>query len=102
MIYRACEISFDPPPIPLRTCDWRWAHVDYDGPPDPRHGLAPSLEAAQAQIDEWYAAHEEPGCECVWEDGSWTVCALHRTAHSEHATPVISCDRCQDGLQDAR
>lgn len=42
-------IFYDPKPIPLRSCDWDWAHTDYDGAPDSndkRCGNESSLEAA--------------------------------------------------------
>lgn len=26
-------ITYDPPPIPTRSCDWRFVHEDYDGAP---------------------------------------------------------------------
>lgn len=50
--YRGWHIEYNPPPIPVRTCDWQFWHVDYDGPEDSRCGFAPSLEAAKAEIDE--------------------------------------------------
>ena len=28
--YRGWSVSFDPPPIPIRSCDWRATHPDYD------------------------------------------------------------------------
>jgi hypothetical protein len=49
--YRGYRIDYDPPPIPVRCCDWQFAHEDYDGPEDNRCGHAPSLEAAKAEID---------------------------------------------------
>ena len=52
-IYRGHLIYFDPPPIPTRAHDWRWAHLDYDGPEDSRCGSGPSPEACQADIDEY-------------------------------------------------
>lgn len=30
------RISYDPPPIPTRNCDWHFVHEDYDGAPDGR------------------------------------------------------------------
>lgn len=100
--YRNCTISYTPPPVPLRSCDWAWRAMDYRGAGDPRHGLAPTLEDAQQQIDAWYAAHEEPTCECVWEQGSWSVCALHRLPHSQHTIYSASCLQCEDAMSDAR
>ena len=28
--YRGWSISYDPPPIPARNCDWQAVHPDYD------------------------------------------------------------------------
>jgi hypothetical protein len=56
--YRQFRITYDPPPIPDRQHDYRWSHEDYDGPEDARCGTSPSLDAAQAAIDDWYAEHE--------------------------------------------
>jgi len=50
--YRGYLITYDPPPIPSRACDWAFEHEDYDGPGDSRFGYAPSLEDAKAQIDD--------------------------------------------------
>lgn len=50
--YRGYEIAHDPKPIPTRAHDWGFVHEDYDGPDDPRHGTAPSLEEARRAIDE--------------------------------------------------
>lgn len=50
--YRGYRISYDPPPIPTRNCDWQWSHRDYDGEGDPRHGFSPSEQQAKADIDE--------------------------------------------------
>ena len=33
-------ITYDPPPIPLRTMDWHFYHDDYDGAPDAYDGRA--------------------------------------------------------------
>lgn len=45
-------ITYDPPPIPIRTFDYLWSHVDYDGPEDPRCGRASSHEACVEDIKE--------------------------------------------------
>jgi hypothetical protein len=29
--YRDWRITYDPPPIPVRNCDWQFWHDDYDG-----------------------------------------------------------------------
>lgn len=53
--YGAWRITYDPPPIPLRSCDWAFVHDDYDGAPDghdTRFGHASSLEECKAMIDE--------------------------------------------------
>ena len=52
MIYRNYMIDHRPPPIPDRSSDWSFAHVDYDGPPDPRHGYGPDVEACRSEIDD--------------------------------------------------
>lgn len=46
------RIYYDPPPIPLRTCDWRYVHKEYDGPEDRRIGAAASYEDAVERIRE--------------------------------------------------
>lgn len=50
--YRGFRIDYDPPPIPDRNHDWRWASEDYDGPGDRRCGTSKSLPAARQDIDE--------------------------------------------------
>lgn len=67
-IYRGFRIHYDPPPIPVRDCDWQWVHVDYDGPEDNRYGHAPSFEAAKADIDEWWDDH---GATAPASVGAW-------------------------------
>ena len=49
--YRNYTISYNPPPIPIRTMDWEFSHKDYDGPEDNRCGHAGSLDEAMAEID---------------------------------------------------
>jgi len=47
-------IYFDPPPIPVRNCDWHFVHKDYDGASDAcdmRYGHAASVEACKGEID---------------------------------------------------
>ena len=56
--YRGYWIEYDPPPIPLRTSDWKWSHDGYDGPGDHRAGYSPSLEEAKADIDEQIEENE--------------------------------------------
>lgn len=53
--YRGFIISYDPPPIPVRTMDYHFVHEQYDGAEDShdhRCGGAASLGAAMAGIDE--------------------------------------------------
>ena len=50
--YRGFKIKYDPPPIPLRTHDFQFAHTDYDGPSDHRCGTGCSVADCKAQIDE--------------------------------------------------
>ena len=51
--YRGYTITYNPPPIPIRTCDWQFVHDSYDGPEDGRCGTAQSLAYAKELIDEW-------------------------------------------------
>ncbi len=47
-------IYFDPPPIPVRNCDWHFAHKDYDGAPDAcdmRYGHSGSVEECIREIE---------------------------------------------------
>lgn len=60
--YRGWWISYDPPPIPTRNCDWQFWHDDFDGATDAgdsRCGHAESLEAAKAEIDFWIEENSE-------------------------------------------
>jgi hypothetical protein len=49
--YRGYGVTYDPPPIPDRSHDWRFEHEDIDLD-DPRHGTAATLAEAKARIDE--------------------------------------------------
>lgn len=65
--YRDFRIYYEPPPIPVRDCDWHWVHEDYDGAEDAndnRYGHASSLEAAKSAIDEWHFDR----CKCSSSD----------------------------------
>ena len=50
----------------MAATDWTYTHKDYDptpvyaddGPSDNRCGYAGSIEAAKAEIDEWYSEQE--------------------------------------------
>ena len=64
--YRGYRIEYDPPPIPIRTCDWAWSHDGYDGPGDFRCGHSGSLEQAKADIDEQIADIEADEAPCEW------------------------------------
>ncbi len=65
--YKNYFIEYDPPPIPIRSCDWQFAHKDYDGAPedsfgppmDKRCGTAGSLELAKASIDDLIEMYPE-------------------------------------------
>jgi hypothetical protein len=59
--YRGWTISYDPPPIPVRDCDWQFSHPDFDasyeGPEDGwvgngLCGSGASVEDCKAQIDD--------------------------------------------------
>jgi hypothetical protein len=52
ILYRGYNIVHNPPAIPIRSCDWQYAHNGYDGPEDGRCGSAASLEDAKQYIDE--------------------------------------------------
>ena len=60
MIYRNFEITYDPPPIPMRGFDYTFSHVDFDGPEDHRCGVAGSIYEAKAFIDEIIEELEVP------------------------------------------
>lgn len=52
--YGPWRICFDPPPIPVRTCDWQFYHEDFDGAPDAgdnRCGSAASFADALNECD---------------------------------------------------
>lgn len=49
--YRGYVITREPPPIPLRDHDWRFAHRDYEGPEDWRCGTAATLDECFQAID---------------------------------------------------
>lgn len=52
--YGSWSIAYNPPPIPVRVCDFQFWHDDYDGAPDAndnRCGTAATLDAAKAEID---------------------------------------------------
>lgn len=51
--YRGWDISYDPPPIPIRQFDWQGTHPDYDGDEDSRFLQAATLEELKADIDEF-------------------------------------------------
>lgn len=53
--YGPWRIYFDPPPIPTRSCDWHFHHVDYDGAEDSndrRAGHAGSFAEALNECNE--------------------------------------------------
>ena len=65
--YKNYFIQYDPPPIPIRTCDWQFFAKDFDGGPwevggppmDPRSGETSSLEKAKERIDELIEEYPE-------------------------------------------
>lgn len=68
--YRGYNITFDYPPIPIRTIDYSFFHDDYDGAPehlydgfssDTRCGQGASVDDCKAQIDEQILESEEDG-----------------------------------------
>lgn len=57
-------ITYDPPPIPIRSHDYQFWHDDYDGAPDSgdtRCGSAPSVGEARSMIREYEEQHDQPG-----------------------------------------
>lgn len=51
--YRDWTITYDPKPVPARVAGpWSFAHEDYDGPGDIRHGDAATVAEARDRIDE--------------------------------------------------
>lgn len=73
--YRGYTITFDPPPIPIRSMDWHWASENFDAEQESdgtwtSNGLAghsASLEEAKADIDEQIAENS-----CI-EHGDWLI-----------------------------
>lgn len=58
--YRGFIITYDPPPIPIRSCDWQFVAEGYDGAPDSgdyRCGSAATEDDAMEQIDELIEEH---------------------------------------------
>ena len=54
--YGPWRIHFDPPPIPVRNCDWHWAHDDFDGADDAydhRAGSCGTFADALNECDSW-------------------------------------------------
>lgn len=69
--YRGFVISYDPPPIPVRTMDWHYVHSDYDGAEDAndnRCGDCVSSEACKAEIDALLAEHVPDAWERIGAD----------------------------------
>lgn len=63
--YRGWSISFNPPPIPLRSHDWRAHHPDYDAWTDDGYWTdngkkvhAATREELIAEIDAWIEENE--------------------------------------------
>lgn len=54
VLYRDFQIIYWPPPIPIRRWDWHFAHLEFCGDGDNRHGDAGSLEEAKQEIDRWH------------------------------------------------
>jgi hypothetical protein len=52
-------ITWDYPPIPIRTMDWGYVADGYDGPGDPRHGNCASRGACVEAIEEWVEENAE-------------------------------------------
>lgn len=55
LTYRGYQITYDPPPIGSRACDWQFSADGYDGAVDSkdnRCGSGPTIENCIEQIDE--------------------------------------------------
>ena len=63
MRYRGYKIENDQKPIPDRRFDYSFQHDNYYGPGDRRAGVAPTVEAACAEIDE--IEHDLSDCPVV-------------------------------------
>jgi len=51
--YRGYIITFDPPPIPVRTSDYHYVHSDFCCPEcDNRHGSCGSVLECMEEIDQ--------------------------------------------------
>jgi hypothetical protein len=76
--YGNWRISYNPPPIPSRNCDWQFCHKDFDGAEDAcddRYGSAETLLGAMDEID--LRESEAFVCErCPAADPSWCMQAL--------------------------
>ena len=66
-IYKGWEISYNPPPIPVRSCDWVAMHPVYEAWTEDEqwvsNGLclhAPNREELLAEIDAWELDMDEP------------------------------------------
>ncbi len=96
--YGQWEISYNPPPIPYRGCDWQYCHKDFDGAEDAcdnRHGAEPSLVACLDAIDDYEEERfDEHGCEHGCPYGLLTMaeqCLKHdRCVHREHVRASIA------------
>lgn len=63
--YRGWTITFDPPPIPVRNCDWQATGPDYDAWQDGdgwcdngQKAFAGTREGLIAEIDAWFEENE--------------------------------------------
>lgn len=105
--YRDFIISFNPPPIPVRDCDWHAVHKDYDGTEDGndhRYFHSRSEADCKAQIDDWHAEQAE----VIYElfigaalmassmDRDWTVneaLPFHRRMRRSGAATLVTRDK---------
>jgi hypothetical protein len=105
--YGNWTIAYNPPPIPVRSCDWQYCHNDFDGAEDAcdnRHGSAPTLAECLNEIDDY---EEERFDECGCEHGCpygllqmASACLKHdRCVHRDE---VRSRDAVRDALRAAQ
>lgn len=54
--YRGHVISYDPPPIPIRNCDWQATDPNLDGTIT---GNGATLDECKAAVDAWIEENED-------------------------------------------
>ncbi|MCW2763368.1 MAG: hypothetical protein JWR85_3569 [Marmoricola sp.] len=57
--YGPWRIYFDPPPIPVRNCDWQYHHDDFDGAEDSNDNRAGSCASFADALNECDAVEDD-------------------------------------------